>query len=555
MQKIKSISVRACRGIRDSDLDFQGKSLILHGENGRGKSSFVDAFEFLFKGKIAHLDEVMSTSTKRHGPHILFNEIDTKVTIVTNNPEATIERTFQGINSNPSVQISFLHTGQNSDFILRRKQILDFIIAQPKGRYEQISKIIGVNDLDGIELNLKKRRDELVSEVSALENQIRLIEKELIELLSINGTSEKEIIQGLNAKLESLGQNKLDDLNEIDRHKLEAIKRTKDSKQIEKATALQEALDTLRNLISNKDFLSNHIAFWNAIDELRKDTELSRALAFQQILEYGLNLIVEFKPDICPICEQTINSESIRSRLDERLGLLDTAREKSDEIIRLKGLLTGEIREYIRKLNNLQSVLPKLKIHLDTPPISKYIVHLQTLQTALIPEPVKIKVPPVTEYRNATAKKDWEDFADNLEKILKSGITQLMVSEKDKQAVNAIDIMSNVSEYQNRVLALKKKTNIKQITSQQIETAYQLFVLVKQKVIQNIYDSIQQDIQCFYDILHPGEDHREIKLQIDTKKRGSTEILMGFYDRTNDPRAFQSEAHLDSLGFALSWLL
>ena len=33
----------------------KGKIVVLYGENGTGKSSFVNAFEYLFKGKLEHL--------------------------------------------------------------------------------------------------------------------------------------------------------------------------------------------------------------------------------------------------------------------------------------------------------------------------------------------------------------------------------------------------------------------------------------------------------------------------------------------------------------------
>ena len=44
--KINQINIRAFRGIRDLELELDGKSLILRGENGTGKSSIVDAIEF-----------------------------------------------------------------------------------------------------------------------------------------------------------------------------------------------------------------------------------------------------------------------------------------------------------------------------------------------------------------------------------------------------------------------------------------------------------------------------------------------------------------------------
>ena len=43
--KIKNINVHAFRGIRDLELELEGKSLLIQGENGTGKSSIVEAIE------------------------------------------------------------------------------------------------------------------------------------------------------------------------------------------------------------------------------------------------------------------------------------------------------------------------------------------------------------------------------------------------------------------------------------------------------------------------------------------------------------------------------
>lgn len=71
MVKIDRIEVEGFRGItRACTLPLNGKSLLLFGENGTGKSSFVDALERLFTGKVSTLEGRMGVSTERHGPNI-----------------------------------------------------------------------------------------------------------------------------------------------------------------------------------------------------------------------------------------------------------------------------------------------------------------------------------------------------------------------------------------------------------------------------------------------------------------------------------------------------
>jgi len=80
-----------------------------------------------------------------------------------------------------------------------------------------------------------------------------------------------------------------------------------------------------------------------------------------------------------------------------------------------------------------------------------------------------------------------------------------------------------------------------------------MFYQYKRDEIKNIYQDLQGDIKRYFKILHEKEGYREISLDVDEGKRASTEIKMDFHDRAHeDPRAFNSEGHLDSLGLCCS---
>ena len=55
--KIKSISITALRGIRELQLDLNGKNQVIRGDNGTGKTSVVDAIEFFLPGVYHHYKE------------------------------------------------------------------------------------------------------------------------------------------------------------------------------------------------------------------------------------------------------------------------------------------------------------------------------------------------------------------------------------------------------------------------------------------------------------------------------------------------------------------
>ena len=73
---IESVKINAFRGIPELTLNLEGKSLLLQGENGTGKSSIVDALEFFFTGNVLHLSGTKSLSLKNHAPNVNFSPED-----------------------------------------------------------------------------------------------------------------------------------------------------------------------------------------------------------------------------------------------------------------------------------------------------------------------------------------------------------------------------------------------------------------------------------------------------------------------------------------------
>ena len=54
--KINNLKIKGVRGAKDTiELPLNGKSILLYGDNGTGKSSISDAIEWFYTNKIKHL--------------------------------------------------------------------------------------------------------------------------------------------------------------------------------------------------------------------------------------------------------------------------------------------------------------------------------------------------------------------------------------------------------------------------------------------------------------------------------------------------------------------
>ena len=98
---------------------------------------------------------------------------------------------------------------------------------------------------------------------------------------------------------------------------------------------------------------------------------------------------------------------------------------------------------------------------------------------------------------------------------------------------------------QEELTQIKKDYNIANIISSAFSDA-------KNEKIGDIYTTIQGDINNFFSILHPDDPHTGIQLQLDPKRRASTDLsISSFGELREDPKALISEGHQDSLGLCI----
>jgi len=92
--RINKIHIHAFRGIPDYELGLEGKNLLIKGDNGTGKSSFIDAFEFFFTGTLRALEGTQGLSLKRHAVNVKFDPSDLSVALTLSPGQVTLKRTL-----------------------------------------------------------------------------------------------------------------------------------------------------------------------------------------------------------------------------------------------------------------------------------------------------------------------------------------------------------------------------------------------------------------------------------------------------------------------------
>ncbi len=359
--KIKSIRISSVRGIKDLELELNGKSLIIYGENGTGKSSIVDAFEFFFTGEIEHITCVKTLNLKQHCTHIQSSPKNVSVTIECDPGPISATRILSKKIIIPyQLREYFDNTSQNK-FILRRHQILAFIYSPPAQRFEAIGEILGIASLKNIEELFMKTRDHFEELIESKQDEINKILIFLSEYINGNIHDQNTILNVLNNKLNSEGFKKLDSFDLSDLYIQDLIKNSKKD---------NETKNNLEKILVQIDFI-NFTQYMNKLLELKNVFSSYIAqkeqvnLVIVDFLEKGKEIIDNNNNNsnsTCPFCELQIDKNSVLDKVTKRIQTINSISNEAykirDEIEYLTNELTyinSNIYSLIDKLNKIES--------------------------------------------------------------------------------------------------------------------------------------------------------------------------------------------------------
>jgi len=165
--KIRGIKITWFRGSADLiELDTALKSLVVYGENGSGKSSFVDAVEYNIKdGKINHLAHEYSGRKQEkaiintHTPGSQLSSI-----IISFEDKSTLEAKIQKNGTFTTVPDEHhLRTWDYRRTILRQNEVADFIADTKGDKYSALLPLLGLSHLEVAAENLRKIEKNLAS--------------------------------------------------------------------------------------------------------------------------------------------------------------------------------------------------------------------------------------------------------------------------------------------------------------------------------------------------------------------------------------------------------
>lgn len=548
--KIKRINIHAFRGIPDLELEIDGRSLLLRGENATGKSSIVEAIEFFFGGKVSTLEGVRGLSLERHGPHVNFTPNDVRVEITFDPGNVSLYRTFVTEPSPSAPLQEYFHVTDKGTFILRRSHILGFIMSQPADRFRAIGIILGIEPLDNVELEMMRLRDDLESKATSMRTEINGLIRDLSDIIGKDVTGVNEVLPTLNEILKDANLPLIESLEEVDRHAEKMLKSVRKADSLDKIRLLNDILGLTKDPFVPEDMVDKLSELNEKVGHLLQD-KVRVELSLVDMLETGRTVIEQEKLGVCPLCEQTIDREILLEEINRRLATLRSLSDEASEIRRISGPIIDNLK---RILTKIEAAIPKAE------QLAELIDEKGKLQeiydflegfitTAASAKDLKNDIP-VGEF--IQQKNKINGIAVTVSKKCSQMLEGIGLTQRESKVLEVVRLIEQARSKAKDILKINLKLKTQHKYYELAEILYSAFSAVKKTKVQEIYDAIQGDIQRFYSMLHPDEPHKDIELVVALGRRASTELRMESFGRKGeDPRALTSEGHLDSLGLCI----
>lgn len=522
MARIEILSIANYRGASvrlHLDFDRSKAIAVVFGENGTGKTTIADALDAVGNCSLGSLEDRSSTS-KAHLPTIgkSVSDIDIQLTAGGKTWAATVGRAGVACAPDPRPHIR----------ILRRSHLLRLVNAEPAERYKGLQRFIDVEKVERAEAALAEAGNAARRRVESATVRRDTASRSLEAIWKNEGNPGADALEW--AKRESEGD------PEVLRGDARSLTET--------ATAVVFAKAKL------KEFDEAEVAVAGQrqrVAEVKREIEnlpsanapqvMTLTALLQRALEY---LSTAPSNDACPVCQQAITAEQLRADLHVRLqefAPFEAVRQKQEAAN--SKVSTGQQRldpERNKVLAASRTLLALLKL-----PVIQAICSVNVDGAAL---------------KHLAAADDNDSVAlDEARKLI--GLLDVHSNVLRQGAEDALRRAGSIE-----ALALQYKAYVDAASALDtderrqcaLDRALQIVRSTRIAFTQNILNSVTNECNRLYSLVHPCEALAISALELDPDKRASLNQKADFEGhRDVPPQAYFSESHLDTLGFCF-WM-
>lgn len=209
MVHLTKLRAQSVRGLPRSwpDLPIAERGIVICGDNGAGKSSFVDALEYALTGRSTlYPANRLGVSWEKGSPHVRDGDPSVWVEIHTSGGLVKVTPNIPSQNLPEDVRI-WAARARQSTFVLRRHMLVEFINCEPSKRYSALEPFLNLSTYDVVENALKRWLDDLNTSYASLEAESNGLQAPLLSTFGLaSGTAitEERLLSAVNRQLRNL---------------------------------------------------------------------------------------------------------------------------------------------------------------------------------------------------------------------------------------------------------------------------------------------------------------------------------------------------------------
>lgn len=574
MAKLSKITVYGFRGIRNEvefNLQPRGSvlNLVLSGENGKGKSSLVDALEWFFHDTVTHLRrEGCQENAYRH--YRLPEAEDALVRIETTDAQINGEKRLSIVRDTNNVARpritwqakgagldSHLSASKSENIIIRHSQLKDFINKTKSEKLAAVSSVIGFDVVPQMRDVLARVKNGLTNDSIYQRSEGSIAEK----VRDISGITQPIVgatddiptatINAAEVMRQQIG-GKIAIANlETYRQCLGTITDGNNSAARQQSTVYRQLHGQITGLILDNQLFERYNTFAEKVKALLEKSDVLEKLVLSQLYQTGSE-ILEANPEMksCPLCGAEIHYQ-------ELLGHLQSEIEGFKEISQDQDVLKQEGTNVLSDLNTTIASLGQGSLAVtsfDLPGkedwlrsiglASTLLDKLATSIRAFIAKRSHIETISADEIQlMASANSETNKYSSVVQKLIE-GLNE--TAEERARATTTVSFRSLLGHFE-RWLSLNETKRKYDVQIAALETMVGALEQTERVELNNVLNRISADVNAFYVQLHPDEGFDQLKLS-STPDRGLEFDFIYRGDPITPPGKLLSESHLNTLG-------
>lgn len=583
---MKLINIKIC-GIRgfnlEKEINFDEGLTVIYGPNGEGKTSFVEAIEWLIFGTMFKKEKALSKNEfKETIKNIHFLDETPYVEAVFRKDGALIKARREYVdeknsklfvNGNPAKSIVGEEFNDAIKPIIYQHGLKSFIHSAPKDRYIEFMKFLNIDDLDTFIKQIDKsqknyqnsKNDGILKSIRFCEN----IKKELPEYYRSIVENDLEIIDLanlINKELKVTEENITIQNFEIFKQSIHAM--------IERTKKNVFDVGVFSPILTFEPLVCEDI---HDVSELRdsikylEDPNINHSINKIDVLDSGLKVIQESSLIECPLCfEKTINEnkiESIKRKLAEYNKFKTELKIHETHIKTYVAKFNQFYRGPLSALNQLrldEEIIPSLRMMKIEPELIQGVADFNRKidrKIIFIEEKIELTNQYMSRISETPSIETLQKHEMELNQIKRSifdvdGIVELY-SPVIQQVKELLVVKITNSEQVNKLEEISSLlVNLKHFKVIQLDQKIQIQLknaLIQLKTFRNMkldqmISSSKIDIIKWYDLLNPNEDIRISDIESDKDK---INFIATSYGVKKQAVPILSEAHLNCLGLSI----